>query len=1661
MFNIAPYIPKYVRALHADGEGTKVPYTQTNFGVVLMVDVCGFSQLTTIAGEKGDMGAEAVALEVGTYSGECIRIIEAYGGDIVKFLGDAVLVSFQPTRSDCTPTAPNGNGTAMNDAISEADDYRMRAILVRRALECSLQLLARLSNYRVYLTPGERVRHRSSEGSVLHDVNGLWVATTDSRRPSTASGSSIVAPRAYNDELSLSFGIWNLINFLLRKRKNADANVPSLARRQSFGSDMSHKDIQAVDLDLHIALAAGDLTNVIVGQDSLGQSHDMPMSDFNSDETITVPNGRLEYAICGEAVEALDDALTTAKAGEMSITKKAWSYINASQLDVRWEVHKNCYLIRSSVNSGRGSGNAFMRLLNENLLPRSRTTSAVSPSSDAANYYSMYINRSALCRLQRSADGNFPAQFRDATIVFVSLGDIKVATDEGLQIAQRATTLAIQVLDKYEGMLQQFAVDDKGATLLAVFGLPPLSHENEPTFAAKAAIELRDLYETQGIPDFAISLATGTIFTVVLPQGNEYRRDPAIAGDTIILAVRMLKFAFAHHSVICDAATKERISQFCELEDMGQNFVKGKVKPITIYKIKKFASEDIRRPLAGTSDSSINVDFIGYRTEMEAASRLIDGWMTAKNQHVLVVCGPSGVGKSFFCATIQKSVQSHGVYVCPAQATEVEKGTKYFLMKGIVLQLFEIIDSDAIPERYTDDNASDPPDLLAEMAADDNGSMLTMESASSGHSVRDKEWYRKLVYQAMLSPSADSIQEVLHMTLRCLKKCGEDALVLPLFRTLFTSLDLQDNKFTRRLDGQGKDILFTNLMIRMFKYVSEHGNLIISCDDVQWADEASISLLRAIHDNCPRVLLLLASRPLKDYNVKFVDEICRTGACLKISLNGLDTKEIGKIILQTFKRGVTKVSPQILKVIQSRTGGNPLYVKNMAIVLKDFNHVAVVDGELVPNSSNFDLEDLLGNFDYKRIIKMQFDRLNNSFQEFLKIACSLDSTFTLSEVRAVISPTNAIFQANTSAEISETIAKYDTYNFLLKSGEIDPTHQGSDDVYTFTHVTIPHSIYDTLPYETRIFIHRALARYYEAIYIDTNRSNLLIKIARHYLETDNIDKQLKYLEALAEYNMRSHYLPEATTSLERIVKILDENPEYDRGYGKMHKADIYYRLGQALAMRTQLTEGEMYLHKALGCLGTPWPDSHLDFVLNLSKYRVRQKVHRRRVRRNHQAFKIVQDEAERQTWMKRSAIMVQLSNVYYYTGQGRKFVLSCLVGLDACQHLGEDYPDYTLFLARFALVCWLNDQRDNSLFYIRRALALVAKDHSDMITLTVCAQLCFASGKFSSATELIYEACDVTRAYGAVTDCQAFYRTITLLATIRIFEGTLNQNPKDQKLLKLAADTAHQMGDFEAEIWLSVFTVANAIVNDQLRNCEPFILQMENHLRDARDFNKIAMYGTLIAYYARIGHHSLARKYFRDMVAVLPPLATTSNLLPIFGLIFATMGLYEIVEAGVFEAVAAIRGHYFERFVTSVVQLNHAFQKVKFWEFCQPSLYLARALPYISTGRVVEGFLVLRHGVMEMQYIQEIRFLKAYYHAKLGKYAFTAEDRVSWTDQARQELDALKIPASVYCNPNPSAETAIAMMRDVPLRVSSDSGQYTNEHCSIISHESSEGSVNE
>jgi hypothetical protein len=286
------------------------------------------------------------------------------------------------------------------------------------------------------------------------------------------------------------------------------------------------------------------------------------------------------------------------------------------------------------------------------------------------------------------------------------------------------------------------------------------------------------------------------------------------------------------------------------------------------------------------------------------------------------------------------------------------------MLKNILLGLFDILESDKIPVSKqvrsiqglndnmssTSSNASrhvsyagnsmGQPSTPASNRQDNAPSFLplaplptkesTLVSLSRSQSIsmpsspaNGNDWYKIKSINSNVPASTNVRNEVttelVDLILKCLRKIGEDESFLPLFKGVFTALsEVDENRFTRKLDGRGRDILFTGMIVRMIRYLTEYVSIMIICDDVQWADSASIRVLETIHDACPRALMMLATRPIKDYNVTFIKELASFGSCAQITLNGLNGEEIGEIIINTFQSGIKRVSPEIIRVIQVR-----------------------------------------------------------------------------------------------------------------------------------------------------------------------------------------------------------------------------------------------------------------------------------------------------------------------------------------------------------------------------------------------------------------------------------------------------------------------------------------------------------------------------------------------------------------------------------------------------------------------------------------------------------------------------------------------------------------------------------------------------------------------
>ncbi len=127
---LASYVPRLIqRRVVNNPAPIDSPVAEDFQAVVLFADISGFTMLTERLAERGPAGAEVLAELLNDYFGQLIGIINEYGGDVVKFAGDAILAVW--------PMDDSGG--------PEASDWDWTA----RVVDCALKIREKLHHYKV------------------------------------------------------------------------------------------------------------------------------------------------------------------------------------------------------------------------------------------------------------------------------------------------------------------------------------------------------------------------------------------------------------------------------------------------------------------------------------------------------------------------------------------------------------------------------------------------------------------------------------------------------------------------------------------------------------------------------------------------------------------------------------------------------------------------------------------------------------------------------------------------------------------------------------------------------------------------------------------------------------------------------------------------------------------------------------------------------------------------------------------------------------------------------------------------------------------------------------------------------------------------------------------------------------------------------------------------------------------------------------------------------------------------------------------------------------------------------------------------------------------------------------------------------------------------
>ncbi|CAM9218617.1 unnamed protein product [Chrysoparadoxa australica] len=184
-------------------------------------------------------------------------------------------------------------------------------------------------------------------------------------------------------------------------------------------------------------------------------------------------------------------------------------------------------------------------------------------------------------------DEHWSNEIRRISVLFVNLG-LKdqhllaaASYDEAMNEVHSVMVSVQQSIYEYEGSINKFLMDDKGSTLVAVFGLPPVAHSDDPIRAVLSALRLSERLFDLALMS-SVGITTGEAFCGVV--GSKTRKEYTVLGDTVNLSARLMQRAFAEDGgVLCDLTTKRACGGLLQFRPRGDFRIKGKKASVKVF----------------------------------------------------------------------------------------------------------------------------------------------------------------------------------------------------------------------------------------------------------------------------------------------------------------------------------------------------------------------------------------------------------------------------------------------------------------------------------------------------------------------------------------------------------------------------------------------------------------------------------------------------------------------------------------------------------------------------------------------------------------------------------------------------------------------------------------------------------------------------------------------------------------------------------------------------------------------------------------------------------------------------------------------------------------------------------------------------------------------
>jgi serine/threonine protein kinase len=419
---------------------------------------------------------------------------------------------------------------------------------------------------------------------------------------------------------------------------------------------------------------------------------------------------------------------------------------------------------------------------------------------------------------------------------------------------------------------------------------------------------------------------------------------------------------------------------------------------------------------------------------------------------------------------------------------------------------------------------------------------------------------------------------------------------------------------------------------------SSTGPLLLTLDDLQWADDLSLAVLEALDagfferswmvilgtyrtDEASEALLRLASRP----------------GTLSLDLEPLATDDVGRIVGDMLSMPAPPVS--LVREIAGRSSGVPFFAAEYLRAMAAEGLLERGDGQWhLPRG--MDVEALLSAVSFPTslldITRRRLALLSPNARATVEAAAVLGRAFELDILYA-------------------TVETPDGLRILALAEAVDGQVMADKGAgrYEFLHDKIRETIYDELPVQRRRELHAAASRALEARLGDGSApEGRFAELAHHFRAGGELRRALEYLARAGEHALR---LSSGADGARYFREALDLESTLESRLPVETRVSWQRQIGEALQAVGRVTDSIAPLTAAASLAGYPMPQGKLGLTLGLLA-----QVAWQAGRRATPGWIAERRPVEGKTSLEAGRAYDALQRAYFYTGQAPELIYSNL-----------------------------------------------------------------------------------------------------------------------------------------------------------------------------------------------------------------------------------------------------------------------------------------------------------------------------------------------------------------------------------------------------------------